>query len=498
MTTAPPPYQPNGGAVTPDDYIKYQPSIQLPLGDHRHVGLLACQRDPLLQRLSTEIFSSNLFVLPPPTKGTKSAKTRKAATETPSLSPTSDTKIYEIECLDTCLFPEGGGQPSDSGVMIVENGLELKVAHVLRKGRKAIHFVEVPEGKQLLIGAGSKVELRVDWQRRMDLMTTHTSQHLLSSLLDAISIPTLSWSLTPYPNPCYIEIPRAPTLEEITQIELRANELIREATKVWVEVEDQNQKQETEEARKSSKSMPKDYEGGVVRTVVIDGVDRNPCCGTHVPYLSLLQSLHIIPTTTPHSSTTRRLYFLTSARLTLYIQKSTLLLSSLSTVLGGASAETLPARVEALVESSKSTDKALKSIKNELAGLIAKDIKADRKGEGEWIKVVHREANEGTTGLDFLGAVSTAIWDDLTKGEKGLLILSAMPTPFVATSTSTLHLSGTPELVSAFGEAIKQVDIFKGRIKGGGAKGRWQAKVEGKLGEEEVAVLNNAALSLRK
>lgn len=127
-------------------------------------------------------------------------------------------------------------------------------------------------------------------------MTLHTSQHLLSSLLDKVSLPTLSWSLTPHPAPCYIEIPRAPTLDEITQVEKEANKLIRESTKVWIEVDDQQAQQESEENRKSSRSIPKDYEGGVVRTVCINGVDRNPCCGTHTPSLALLQALHIIPT----------------------------------------------------------------------------------------------------------------------------------------------------------------------------------------------------------
>lgn len=116
-------------------------------------------------------------------------------------------------------------------------------------------------------------------------MTHHTAQHLLSALLETIlptPIETLSWSLTPFPQPCYIEVPRAPTLEEIHLVEQRANELIRLGTRVFVEVDDQlvaeRKKQEAEEAegRVSAKTIPKDYEGGVVRTIVVDGVDRNP------------------------------------------------------------------------------------------------------------------------------------------------------------------------------------------------------------------------------
>lgn len=113
-------------------------------------------------------------------------------------------------------------------------------------------------------------------------MTHHTSQHLLSALLDSLpsTLPTLSWSLTPYPQPCYIEIPRAPTSEELAFVEAKANQLIREGTRVFVEVHDQDRKDAVAEivdgVRLSSSTLPKDYEKGVIRTITIEGVDRNP------------------------------------------------------------------------------------------------------------------------------------------------------------------------------------------------------------------------------
>jgi len=117
-------------------------------------------------------------------------------------------------------------------------------------------------------------------------MTHHTSQHLLSALFDCLpsTLPTLSWSLTPFPNPCYIEIPRAPTPEELAFVEEKANRLIREGTRVFVEVEDQERKallaaegvQEVNGVRLSSSTLPKDYAAGVIRTIEIEGVDRNP------------------------------------------------------------------------------------------------------------------------------------------------------------------------------------------------------------------------------
>lgn len=112
----------------------------------------------------------------------------------------------------------------------------------------------------------------------------HTSQHMLSALLETrLDLPTLSWSLTSFPSPCYIEVPRGMTLEEIASIQAEANKLVFEGRRVHVEVEelDPVEHQTTvapklESGRSVGKALPDDYTGGVKRVVVIDGVDRNP------------------------------------------------------------------------------------------------------------------------------------------------------------------------------------------------------------------------------
>jgi len=130
-------------------------------------------------------------------------------------------------------------------------------------------------------------------------MTLHTSQHLLSALLETrLNLPTLSWSLTASPAPCYIELPRSMTVEEITTIQDEANRLVFEGRKVHIEVQELDMSQEPgipklASGREVGKGLPSDYTGGVKRVVVIDGVDRNPCCGTHLPSLHNLQLFRI-------------------------------------------------------------------------------------------------------------------------------------------------------------------------------------------------------------
>lgn len=104
----------------------------------------------------------------------------------------------------------------------------------------------------------------------------HTSQHLLSAVLESkLNLPTLAWSLTTWPTPSYVELPRGLTPEEIAFTQEECNKLVFDGRSVYIEVE------ELHDANKvyatPSVGIPDDYTGGVKRTVIIDGVDRNPC-----------------------------------------------------------------------------------------------------------------------------------------------------------------------------------------------------------------------------
>ena len=97
-------------------------------------------------------------------------------------------------------------------------------------------------------------------------------------MIDAdLKIDTLGWSLTPAPQPCYIELPRAPTAGEIALIQRRCNDIIAIATPLTVQMS----LAESIAAMPGSK-IPENYKGedgqqGVVRVVEITGLgDANP------------------------------------------------------------------------------------------------------------------------------------------------------------------------------------------------------------------------------
>ncbi len=78
----------------------------------------------------------------------------------------------------TAFYPEGGGQPSDTGVLRFEKH-ELKVKMVKKRGKDVFHYLNGD------IPAGTKVYGMIDWEPRFDNMRRHSGEHLLTGLFTA-------------------------------------------------------------------------------------------------------------------------------------------------------------------------------------------------------------------------------------------------------------------------------------------------------------------------
>ena len=106
---------------------------------------------------------------------------QKKGKDTPVHTPqneeaTSSGDLWEVDLEDTVIFPEGGGQPFDTGLLRLgavegqNDGVTLVVEGCLRRKLESVHLVRVPSGmEETLSGAeGKEVEVSVDWERRMD------------------------------------------------------------------------------------------------------------------------------------------------------------------------------------------------------------------------------------------------------------------------------------------------------------------------------------------
>jgi misacylated tRNA(Ala) deacylase len=82
----------------------------------------------------------------------------------------------------TVFYPTGGGQPGDSGALVAEDGTEITVT-AARKGDGPDGVLHtIPEGATLP-AVGSTVTAKIDWQRRHKHMRMHTTMHLLCSMI---------------------------------------------------------------------------------------------------------------------------------------------------------------------------------------------------------------------------------------------------------------------------------------------------------------------------
>jgi alanyl-tRNA synthetase len=90
----------------------------------------------------------------------------------PSSTEHAATDTYGVILEDSCLYPEGGGQPWDLGTIDDHEVLSVEMT---------------PKGLQVTVkhpfSVGSRVVCKVDWDRRYDFMQQHSCQHLLRSLV---------------------------------------------------------------------------------------------------------------------------------------------------------------------------------------------------------------------------------------------------------------------------------------------------------------------------
>lgn len=187
----------------------------------------------------------------------------------------------------TQFYPEGGGQPTDTGM--IRTDLDAWRVVDVQKHDGIHHYLEPAEDTEVNFpDAGTTVTGVLDWERRYSHMRYHTAQHLLSALL-----------LTEYDAETTGNQVRADRAsldcaydrfhtDELEHIETRLNELVNEAQPVEWTVMDRDKAEATLDPERTRLSLLPDSITEI-RIVKIGGVDegqgpfdRTACAGTHV------------------------------------------------------------------------------------------------------------------------------------------------------------------------------------------------------------------------
>ena len=216
-------------------------------GGPQPCGHLACQKDSFKKSLeSSRILAYAPYEEKPlAVSSVKKGKKKKKNQRGEDRLGGSPRRGYALVLDDSVFFPEGGGQPSDTGriVLNVSNGdTELSVSDVQNVGGICVLSCTAPSnGEDLLLealrdaldGGASIVRQVLDWDRRFDFMTQHSAQHLVSAVaLDEEDLKTNSFSLQREALISYIDFGVDPEVDierhrdAIRRVENSANELI--------------------------------------------------------------------------------------------------------------------------------------------------------------------------------------------------------------------------------------------------------------------------------
>ena len=170
---------------------------------------------------------------------------------------------YHVELDKTCFYPEGGGQPSDTGYIN-----DALVSFVYEDEGIIYHVVEV---KPLKI---HRVKCSIDFDKRYDYMKQHLGQHILSAvILSLFNSNTIGFHLGL--NSTTIDLDKVISIDDIRTSQKSANDII--SNNINVEI---LYPTKSELKKLSLKKIPLKA-GEQVRIVKIGDIDINPCGGVH-------------------------------------------------------------------------------------------------------------------------------------------------------------------------------------------------------------------------
>ena len=90
-----------------------------------------------------------------------------------------DTENHAVILDQTAFYPGGGGQPNDVGTVFI-GGSPITVTKVKRVSGEILHFLAEDAA---LPPVGTAITGELDWDRRYQLMRTHTAMHILCGVV---------------------------------------------------------------------------------------------------------------------------------------------------------------------------------------------------------------------------------------------------------------------------------------------------------------------------
>ena len=198
----------------------------------------------------------------------------------------------------TAFYAEGGGQPTDIGVLRWPGG-EARVLRVAKEKGVIKHVLDA-------MPASDEVHGVIDWDRRYAHMRYHTSQHLMSGLVWKIfAARTVGNQL--YADRARVDFqPAAFTPEDLARIEGECNRTVEAAQDVRIFEEDRVAVDHKIGDRSLLDLIPQSIRR--LRVIQVGTADYCPCGGTHVRNTAELGRVKIVERRSKGKETDRITY----------------------------------------------------------------------------------------------------------------------------------------------------------------------------------------------
>ena len=172
----------------------------------------------------------------------------------------------------TVFYPMGGGQPADTGTIHWDGGSATVIDTRYGDGGAIRHIVAADAARPQ---AGGQVRASIDWDRRYRHMRMHTALHLLGSILKyGVTGGNISAEKS------RLDFDMEDTIDK-EEVATALKKLVEENHSIscrWIT--DEELEAQPDLVRTMSVQPPKG--AGKVRLLDIEGVDLQPCGGTHL------------------------------------------------------------------------------------------------------------------------------------------------------------------------------------------------------------------------
>ena len=215
---------------------------------------------------------------------------------TDAYARTTEATVVEVDAdggavlLDrTVFYPGGGGQPADTGSLVGDAGGSWRVTGARKRDDEIWHTLEA--GASLPV-VGTRVNAEIDWERRHELMRTHSALHVLCGVVwRDHSASVTGGNMEPLTGRMDFEF-ETMSAELVGEIERRVNEEIGAAREIRVAILPREEAFAIPDLIRTKINLLPD---GIteVRTIEIVGLDLQADGGTHVANTSEIGTVRV-------------------------------------------------------------------------------------------------------------------------------------------------------------------------------------------------------------